>query len=128
MRRRYDDITATGAEVVAIGTGDQRYAAAFVKDEDVPFPVLVDDDGEAAGAASLRSAGVTGLVNPRVLAGSLKAFRGGSRQKRSGARPMQLGATFVVGPGDAVRYEHLDADIADHAPIDDVLAALRPPG
>jgi len=34
----------------------------------------------------------------------------------------------VVGPGDAVRYEHLDADIADHAPIDDVLAALRPPG
>jgi peroxiredoxin len=124
LRRRYEDITATGAEVVAIGTGDQRYAAAFVADEDVPFPVLVDDDGQAAKAAAVRSAGVAGIMRPSALAGSLRAFRGGQRQKRTGDRPMQLGATFVVGPGEQVRYEHVDGHTADHAPLDEVLSAL----
>ena len=38
----------------------------------------------------------------------------------------QIGATFVIGAGDRVRYEHMDADSTDHAPVDDVVAALRP--
>jgi hypothetical protein len=36
----------------------------------------------------------------------------------------QLGATFVVGPGTQVRYEHVDDHSADHAALEDVLAAL----
>jgi hypothetical protein len=44
--------------------------------------------------------------------------------KKSGKRVTKLGATFVVGPGDAVRYEHVDVHSADHAPLADVLAAL----
>jgi hypothetical protein len=36
----------------------------------------------------------------------------------------QLGATFVLGPGETLRYEHVDEHSADHAPLDDVLAAL----
>ena len=125
MRGRYDEIRGEGSDVVAIGTGDARYAEAFVRDEDVPFTVLVDDDGDAARAASVRSAGVLGVMGPGALAGGLRAFRAGKRQRRSGPRPLQLGATFVVGPGDDVRYRHLDADVGDHAPIDDVLAVLR---
>ena len=35
----------------------------------------------------------------------------------------QLGATFVVGPGSRLRYEHLDKHTADHAPFSDVIAA-----
>ena len=37
----------------------------------------------------------------------------------------QIGATFVIGAGDRVRYEHMDADSTDHAPIDEVVAVLR---
>ena len=37
----------------------------------------------------------------------------------------QIGATFVIGPGDRIRYEHMDADSTDHAPPDDVIAALH---
>jgi hypothetical protein len=35
----------------------------------------------------------------------------------------QLGATFVVGPGDQVRYSHVDPDSTDHAPVPDIFAA-----
>jgi peroxiredoxin len=124
LRERYDDIKDRGAEVVAIGTGDQRYAAAFVDDEDVPFPVLVDDDGVAARAASVRKASPLGLFDPRSFPGARRATRAGHRIHKSGKRVTQLGATFVVGPGDDVHYEHLDAHTADHAPLDAVLDSL----
>jgi len=124
LRERYEEITERGAEVVAVGTGDERYAARFVEDEDVPFPVLVDDDARAARAASVKRASPWGLFNPRSFPGARRARRAGHRIHKSGTRVTQLGATFVVGPGEHVRYEHVDAHTADHAPLDDVLGAL----
>jgi peroxiredoxin len=103
LRDHYEAITTTGAEVVAIGTGDERYAKAFVDELQVPFPVLFD---------------------PRSIKGARRAHREGYRVKKSGKRVNQLGATFVVGPGSHVRYEHVDAHTADHAPVEEVLAAL----
>jgi len=126
LRERYDEIRSGGAEVVAIGTGNQRYAAAFVRDEQIPFPVLVDDHAEAARAAAIRSVGFFKLMLSRASRpGYRRAREAGHRIHRAGKRVTQLGATFVVGPGDTVRYEHYDAHSADHAPVDDVLAALR---
>ena len=44
LRDRYDDLQAKGVDLVAVGTGDQRYAGAFVRDEQIPYLVLVDED------------------------------------------------------------------------------------
>jgi hypothetical protein len=127
LRRRHDEIRSRGAEVVAIGTGDVRYAKAFVSDEQIPFPVLVDDDAAAARAASVRNASIFSLAGPRTWGGSRQAHREGFRGHRSGKRVTQLGATFVLGPGSRLRYEHVDAHSSEHAPLDEVLAALPPP-
>ena len=125
MRDAYADIQSRGAEVVAVGTGDRGYASAFVEDERVPFPVLVDDDGAAAAAAAVPSVGLFSLiVNRDSRPGARRARNAGHKIRRPGKRVTQLGATFVVGPGDRVRYEHVDAHSADHAPLDDVLGAL----
>jgi peroxiredoxin len=125
LRGIYDEIQRRGAEVVAIGTGKVRYAAAFVADEDVPFPVLVDDDARAAGAASVPRVGFFRLLtDPRSREGAKRARASGHRIHKAGRRVTQLGATFVVGPGTRVRYEHVDDHSADHAPLDEVLAAL----
>lgn len=125
MREHYEQIQALGAEVVAIGTGDERYAQAFVADEAVPFPVLVDDGGAAAQAASVRTIPFLPLLfDPRSWPGGLRARRAGFRIHRSGERVTQLGATFVIGPGPTVRYEHIDRHFADRAPLDAVLAHL----
>ena len=125
MRERYDDITKLGADVIAIGTGDQRYAAAFVRDERIPFRVLVDDHSTAAEAASVRTLNWFQLLHPRTWAASRQASKNGHHIHNAGKRVRQIGATFVVGAGDRVRYEHLDADSTDHANLDEVLAVLR---
>jgi len=124
LRGSYEEIKTRGAELIAIGTGDARYARSFIDDENIPFPVLLDEDGEAARAASVKKGRAMDLVGPRTVAGALKATAAGHRQHRTGKRGAQLGATFVIGPGDAVRYAHIDGDVSDHGPIEDVLAAL----
>ncbi len=124
MRRAYPDIQARGADVVAIGTGDVRYARAFVEDESIPFLVLVDDDAAAAKAASVKRVGPFTLVGPSTWSATRKTWSRGYRIHKSGKRVNQLGATFVIGPGSTVHYEHLDRDSTDHAPLDDVLGAL----
>jgi peroxiredoxin len=127
LRGAYDEITATGADVVAIGTGNAMYANAFITDEQIPYTVLIDADGAAAKAAAVKGGvGVLfKLATPSVLKAGKRARDAGHRQGKTGDRPMQLGATFIVGPGNTIRYEHLDDDVGDHAPLADVLAALR---
>ncbi len=124
MRRHQDEIRKKGAAIVTVGTGDARYARAFIDDEKIDFPVLLDEDGRAAEIATLKTGGWLQLAGPRTAAGVLKATAAGKRQHRIGKRPRQLGATFVIGPGDVVSYEHLDADVSDHAPFDEIIAAL----
>jgi peroxiredoxin len=65
LRRSYPEITAKGADIVVIGTGDAAYAKSFIADEDIPFLVLVDDDAEAARAASIRKVNFLTLMGPR---------------------------------------------------------------
>lgn len=125
MRDHHDEITALGADVVAIGTGDRRYAEAFVREEQLPFLVLVDDDAVAAHAASVRTVSWFGLLHPRTWKATRETSKRGYHVHKAGKRVKQIGATFVLGPGDRVRYEHLDADSTDHAPIPEVVAALR---
>jgi len=112
--------------VVAIGTGDVRYARAFVDQEEIPFLVLVDDDGAAARAASVRKVNFFKLLGPGTWSATRKTWREGYRIHKSGKRVNQLGATFVIGPGPTVHYEHLDDDSTDHAPLDEVISQAIP--
>lgn len=128
MRDAYEDIKATGAEVLAIGTGNVLHAREFVEEENIPFPVLVDDDADAARAASVRRGNAWKILGPETYGASLRTWREGHRIHKPGKRTFQLGATFVVGPGDVVRYGYLDENTADHAPLADVMAALAVTG
>ena len=124
MRDAEPEISAKGAAIVAVGTGNVRYATAFVHDEHIPFRVLVDDDGAAARAAQVRTVPFLSMFTGGTWGKTVATWRRGYRIHRSGKRVTQMGGTWVIGPGDVVHYEHVDADSTDHAPIADVLAAL----
>ena len=125
MRDHAAEIERLGARIVAVGTGDPAYARAFVADESIPFLVLVDDRAEAAAAAAVPASSFLGMFHPRTWAKTRETWRRGYRVHKAGARVTQLGATFVIAPGPRVVYAHLDADSTDHAPLDDILRALR---
>jgi peroxiredoxin len=124
LRDAYEEIKRTGAEVIAIGTGNAKHARHFVEEEHIPFPVLVDDDASAARTASVKRGGTWNVLGPKTYGASIRTWRRGHKIHMAGKRVFQLGATFVVGPGDTVRYEHLDVTTVDHAPLEEVFAAL----
>ncbi|MBT8202543.1 MAG: hypothetical protein HKN74_02515 [Acidimicrobiia bacterium] len=111
--------------VTAIGTGGKRYAKAFIEDEDVPFAVLLDEDGRAADVVGTGELGAGTLLKPSAYVAGLRSLVGGHRQSKTGRRPTQLGATLVIAPGNELRYADFEDFAGDHADIDEVLAAAR---
>ena len=124
MRDAHPKIEAAGAGIVAIGTGNQVHAKEFVSEEGIPFPVLVDDEAQAARAASVNRGSIRNILTPSTYAESVRTWREGHHIHAPGKRVLQLGATFVVGPGAHIGYEHIDATTTDHAPLDEVFTAL----
>jgi hypothetical protein len=111
--------------VTAIGTGGRRYAQAFVEDELVPFPVLLDEDGEAAGIVGTKKAGIRAALHPGQWVAGARSTVAGHRQRKAGRRPLQLGATLVIGPGNDLHYADFEDYAGDHADIDEILDVLR---
>ena len=124
MRDGYPQIQARDARVVAIGTGGRRLAAGLVEDYGIPYPVLLDDEGRAARAARIQRMGFFQMFDPVSYGGTARAWRAGHRIGRAGKRVTQLGATFVLAPGDLVLFEHRDRHSADHPALDGILTAL----
>jgi len=118
-------LVATGSGVTAIGTGGRRYAQAFIEDESFPFPVLLDGDGEAADIVDTNRMSIATLARPDALFAGARSLAGGNRQRKTGRRPTQLGATLVMAPGDELLYFERENFPGDHANLDDVLAVLN---
>ena len=112
--------------MTAIGTGGKRYAKAFIEDEQVPFPVLLDEDGSAAEIVGTRTFSAASMVNPGQLVAGVRSFAKGNRQHNAGRRPMQLGATLVIASDGEILYEDFEDYAGDHADIDEVIASLTP--
>jgi peroxiredoxin len=124
LRDHEPDVTAAGATIAAIGTGDIRYAEAFAAEHDIGFPLLVDDDLVTYRAAGARRTSVLGLGSPRVLRAGAKALAAGHRQGRLGPATLLLGATHVVRSDGAVALAWRNADYADNAPVERILRSL----
>jgi len=125
LRAKHSEISELGARVVAIGTGDRRYAEAFVRDEQIPYLVLVDDDASAARAAAVRTLNWFQLLHPRTWKATRATSKRGHHVHKAGKRVRQIGATFVIDVDDRVVYAYLDSDSTDHAPMNEIISVLR---
>lgn len=86
--------------------------------------MLLDEDGSAAEIVGTKKIGLASL-KPSAVSAGIEAFTQGHRQVKSGRRPMQLGATLVMGPGDEILYEDYEDFPGDHADLEEVLAILQ---
>ena len=125
MRDKDELFRRAGAEVIAIGFGRSSDAAGFARQEQLPFPLLVDSDRRSYKAACLMRSDWAGAVGPKVWASGLRSLMRGRGMRRPQQDPLQLGGAMVVGPGGTVLYRHVAEHSADNAPIEDLLAALE---
>lgn len=124
MRDRIDDVRARDAELVIVGNGARGFAEAFREDFSLDCPLLVDPELRAYRAAGLRRGRVE-LLSPRLPVNALRALRAGYRQTEVQGDPWQLGGVFVIRPDGELSYRFESREAGDHAPVDEILAALE---
>lgn len=123
LHRALDRIHAAGAELFAIGPGAPRYIEGFRKVTGFTGNILSDPDLVAFNAAGMKR-GRLATFNPRSVRNAARAMAHGHFQGATQGDVWQQGGTLVVAPRGRLLFRHA-ADVAgDHAPIDDVLAAL----
>lgn len=86
--------------------------------------MLLDEDGSAAEIVGTKRFGIAS-IKPSAISAGVGAVLSGSRQAKTGRRPMQLGATLLMAPGNKILYSDFEDFAGDHADLDDVLAALQ---
>jgi len=125
LRDHYDEFVAAGARVAAIGLGDRAYAQAFREQTGMQFPLLIDAQRVAYRAAQLRMASPLHLLYRANFRARQRARAAGHSQHRLGQHPLQLGGSFVFGPGDVDRFIHVSETFGDNATPATLLAAVR---
>ena len=114
-----------GAGLVAVGLGDRRYAEAFRDEESISFPLLVDEERRAYGAASLRKGSLLHLLRQDNHRARRRAKAAGHSQHKLGKDPLQLGGSFLFAPGDRDLYAHVSQTFGDNAPVVELLDAVK---
>ena len=125
MRAREEEFRAAGARLAAIGLGDSAYARAFREETGIGFPLLIDEQRKAYGAARLRKASLLHLLRRDNFAARKRAREAGHSQHKLGKDPLQLGGSFVFGPGNVDRFAHVSETFGDNASSEQLLAAVR---
>jgi len=124
LRAHEQEFRSKGANLAAIGLGDENYARAFKEETGINFSLLIDAERKAYRAAELKKANLLHLFRKDNASYRKRAKAGGFQQKKLGENPFQLGASFVFGPGNVDTFVHVSETFGDNAAIADLLAAL----
>jgi len=124
LREKENIFKDAGASLAAIGLGDHQYARAFRDETGIKFPLLIDEHGEAYRAVELKKASLLHLLRRDNADARKRAKARGHRQYRLGKDPLQLGATFIFGPGNVDYFVHISETFGDNATPEQILAAI----
>ena len=124
MREREKGFQLKGARIAAVSLGDVEYARIFREDTGITFPLLIDADRVAYRAMDLGVGSIFSIFRSENREARTRALAAGHRQHKLGKNPLQLGGSFIFGPGNVDRYAHANETFGDNAPVADLLAAL----
>ncbi len=126
MDRARTDFKAIDVNLVLIGQGTPRQAAAFRRKQGIQLSLLADEDLVSYRAAGAKVAGVRDLFNPMVVAkGAMTSVREKTIQTRTQGDPAQLGGVLVIAPDGRITWSHMSTDAGDNASPEEILAAVK---
>lgn len=103
LHQRRAGFSDAGVGIAMIGPGTPAEAVAFAADLGLRDRVLVDPDRAAYRAYGLGEAPVWSLLDPRVIAGGLRAAAGGFLPRKSSGNPLQLQGQFLIDRAGIIR-------------------------
>jgi hypothetical protein len=128
LQRDKDRFSGTGGEVVLVGLGTPAHAAAFKRETDIPFRLLVSPDKAAYRAMDLERGSNADVLGLRALRKVPRALRAGGSWRWPKQDWHWLGGAFVIAPGGEVVWSHRATHSGDNPSNELLLAALQTAG
>jgi len=122
IESRSPELTAAGVSIALIGCGTGDEARAFRDELGLTNDVYNDPDRIAYGAYGLGQAGMSAVLNPRVLAGGIRAASKGYLPRKSSGHPLQLQGQFLIARDGIVKSAARPTTMSDIPPVSDLLA------
>jgi hypothetical protein len=124
LRGQEQKFKEKGARLVVVGLGDAQYARSFREETGITFPLLIDEQREAYRTVGLKKASLLHLFRKDNALARKRAKAGGHRQKKLGKDPLQLGGSFIFGPGNVDHLAHVSETFGDNATPESILEAI----
>lgn len=119
---RSDDLHAAGISVALIGCGTGEEARGFREELGLTRPVYNDPSRLAYAAFGLGVASNIAILNPRVVAGGIRAVARGDLPRRSSGHPLQLQGQFLIGRDGTITSVSRPEVMSDIPPASELLA------
>ncbi|MEJ7900838.1 MAG: peroxiredoxin-like family protein [Thermomicrobiales bacterium] len=119
---RSSELRSAGVSIAFIGCGSSDEARAFRDELRLNNPVFNDPDRKAYEAYGIGVASAGAVLNPRVMAGGVRAAAKGFLPRRSSGNPLQLQGQFLVGRDGIIHSVSRPAVMSDIPPASDLLA------
>jgi peroxiredoxin len=123
LSKRVPEIERRGATLVVVAPSKTEHIAAFRKSTGYKGALFVDPTLRAFRTAGLVR-GRASTYHPLAVLRGIGAMARGFRQVGRHGDVVQQGGTFVLGPGNRVRYEWRDRYAGHHPDLDAVVGAL----
>jgi peroxiredoxin len=126
LSKRAPEIERRGGVLVVVAPSRAEHIAGFRESTGYKGPLFVDPTLRAFKTAGLVR-GRASTYHPLAVLRGIRAMAQGFRQVGRQGDIVQQGGTFVLGPGDRVRYEWRDRYAGDHPDLDEVVDAVPSP-
>ena len=123
MREAHPQITALGADVLAVATGADYQARRLMADG-LPFPALVDPDKHLYRALGIERIPWDQWIRPSTWRRYLRSI-GRARQGRLTGDILQAPGVAIFEPLVTLRWLHRGRTLGDYPTLDEVLDVLR---
>jgi len=126
LSKRLPEIERRGGTLVVVGPAKPEHIKGFRESTGYKGALFVDPTLRAFKTAGLVR-GRRSTYHPLAMLKGIAAMARGFRQVGRHGDVVQQGGTFVLGPGDRVRYEWRDRYAGHHPNLDEVVKALPSP-
>jgi alkyl hydroperoxide reductase subunit AhpC len=124
LRRHAGEFARLNTEVLIVSFGVERWARAWLRETEVPFPLLLDQDRRVYRAYGLERSALRAWA-PRVIWYYVRQLAAGRRLHPIEGDPHQLGGDFIVDRHGIIRLAHRERDPVDRPPVAALLDVLR---
>jgi len=123
--RKEQRFKEVGVQIVLVGLGDLGETRKFVKQMQIPFPMICDKERLLFQTYGLKRMGLKDMISPSLFVKLAKTVGQGHGPGIPKGDPSQLPGVFIIDTRGCIRFAHYARDAADHPSVEQIFESLR---